>query len=51
MLELGKIRKIILANGKKLFEITKRQREIIKILNLELEYVSKKKLEFRIRGK
>jgi len=42
ILELGKIRKIILVNGKELVsEITKKQRDIIKKLNLDIEYVPK----------
>ena len=42
MLELGKIRKIILVNGKEVVsEITKKQREIIEKLNLDIEYVPK----------
>jgi hypothetical protein len=44
MLELGKIRKIILVNGKEVVsEITKKQREIIDKLNLNIEYVPKNK--------
>lgn len=43
MLELDKIRKIIIANGKEVIsEITKKQRGIIEKLNLELGYVPKK---------
>jgi transposase len=42
MLELSKIRKIVLANGKEVTsEITKKQREIMESLNISADYVPK----------
>jgi len=41
-LELSKIRKIVLANGKEIVsEITKKQREIMESLNVAIDYVPK----------
>ncbi|MEM4058678.1 MAG: hypothetical protein QXZ12_08170 [Thermoplasmata archaeon] len=42
LLELGKIRKIVLANGKEIVsEITKKQREIMESLNVAIDYAPK----------
>ncbi|MEM4058707.1 MAG: hypothetical protein QXZ12_08320 [Thermoplasmata archaeon] len=42
LLELGKIKKIVLANGKEIVsEITKKHREIMESLNVTIDYVPK----------